>query len=264
MIELIMPSHENEYMNQKQVATSEQSASARLDTATEERLLRLYREFFQQAEETRRWNLWNDVSWEVVPEGSENAGKMKHYLDAAPPQALTEAVLNAYRDDLFLPDYSAASLHFLRASRGRAWFLTRWAYEEGKHLLGLGEWLVKSGVFADSDLRDLSNTLLAKYEWQPAHSDAPFIFADCLLWEMHEIERFRALRKAAEQGGDAALTELTTRILTDEEAHRDFFRLALAIVAERYPNMVRDAVNRAAQAGESPDAGRALLALLDI
>ena len=276
----VMPSHENESMNQKQVATSETSASARLDGATEERLLRLYREFFQKAEETRRWNLWNDIAWDAVPvdangkptetpaedtvDKTEVPRKMRHYLSNNPPPELAESVLAAYREDLFLPDYSASALHFLRASRGRAWFLTRWSYEEGKHLLALGQWLVLSGTLADSDLRDLSNALLAKYEWQPAHDDAPFIFADSLLWEMHEIDRFRALRKAAEETGDNALSELATRILTDEEAHRDFFRLGLAIIAERYPDMVRDAVARAAQAHESPDAGRALLALLDI
>lgn len=245
-----MPSHENEYMNRKQVATTEASASARLDEATEERLLRLFREFFQKAEDTRRWNLWNDVPWDAILPN--------------PSGELAESVIAAYREDLFFPDYSAAALHYLRASRGRAWFLTRWSYEEGKHLLALGEWLTRSGTLVDSELRDLSNALLASYEWQPAYTDAPFVFADALMWEMHEIERFRKLHKAAEDAGDAALVSVTTHILTDEEAHRDFFRFALAIVAERYPEMVEESVNRAAQAHESPQAGRTLLALLDL
>lgn len=245
-----MPSHENETMNLKQVATTEKSASARLDEATEERLLRLFRDFFQKAEDTRRWNLWSDIAWDAV--------------STSPPRELAESVLAAYREDLFMPDYSAAALHYLRASRGRAWFLARWSYEEGKHLLALGEWLTRSGTLADSDLRDLSNALLSSYEWQPAYTDAPFVFADALLWEMQEIERFRTMRKAAEDSHDTALLEVTRHILADEEAHRDFFRFALAIVAERYPEMVEEAVNRAAQAHESPQAGRTLLALLDI
>ncbi len=245
-----MPSHENEAMNLKQVATSEFSASARLDPATEERLYRLFREFFQKAEETRRWNLWSDVPWDAIA--------------TDPPRELSEAVLTAFREDSFLPDYSAHALHYLRASRGRAWFLTRWAYEEGKHLLALGEWLTKSGSISGDDLRELSNGLLATYTWQPEDRDNLFVWADALLWEMHEIDRFRALKQSAETAGDSALVELASRILTDEEAHRDFFRLSLAIIAERYGERVEAAIKEAAQAHESPEAGQTLLALLDL
>lgn len=243
-----MSVHEKPELNLKQVATNEMSAAARLDRPAEDPLYRLYRSYFQTAEETRRWNLWEDIPWDQVR--------------TDPPSELVEAVLAVYREDVFLPDYSARALHVLRSSRGRAWFLTRWSYEEGKHLLALTEWLIKSGARTDAELKQLSNGLLAQYTWEPPFNDGAAVFADSLLWELRELEQGRALRLQAQKAEDPALVAVLDYILADEEAHLDFFRAALSIIAREQKEAVEDAVRRIAEVQEFPGGAPALLAAL--
>ena len=220
----------------KQIATNPLSVAARLDRPTEDALYRCFKEFFREAEEGRRWNLWGDVNWEAVGEN--------------PPLPLVAAMLDAYREFLFLPDYSARVLHLLRASRGRAWFLTRWSYEEGKHLLVLAEWLMRCGAYSSDELRIISDAHLLTYQWEPPHDDGIALFADGFVWETRAIERFTALRQSAEDAGDIPLTTALDFVLRDETAHRDFYREVIGIIAQRYAAEVTDAVARAASAAE--------------
>jgi len=46
--------------------------------------------------------------------------------------------------ELYLPDYTSKILPVVRSSRGRAWFYANWGYEESKHSLALGDWLLRS------------------------------------------------------------------------------------------------------------------------
>jgi acyl-[acyl-carrier-protein] desaturase len=230
----------------KQVATDEKSAAARLDRATEERMYALFKTFFRIAEEERRWTVWSDVPWELSP--------------ANPSPDLVETVLKSYREDLFLPDYSARALHLLRASRGRAWFITRWSYEEGKHMLGLNEWLMRTGAFTDVAIRELTEAHLQSYRWEPVHEDGIAVMADMLLWELGEIARYTELGERATAAGDQGLAVLTERIVSDETAHREFLRSALAISVSAYPEAVADAIARVAVTQEYPGGAGALTA----
>lgn len=226
------------------------SAEEQLERATEAKLYGLFKTFFRTAEEDRRWNVWTDVPWEDAP--------------LSPAPALVDAVLDSYREDLFLPDYSARTLHLLRASRGRAWFLTRWSYEEGKHMLGLNEWLMRTKAYGDVEIRELTEAHLQAYRWEPLYTDSIAIFADMLLWEMREIERYGALHSLALESGDPALAKLAGHIVDDENAHREFFQAALAISANAYPDKVSDAIARVAAAQEFPGGESALRALLAV
>ncbi|MES2464105.1 MAG: acyl-ACP desaturase [Armatimonadota bacterium] len=238
----------------KQNATNEKSAAARMDRATEDRLYKLFRDFFQEAEQNRRWNLWNDFAWDTVP--------------TSPSPALLAAVTRAYHDELFLPDYSARALYHLRSSRGRAWFVTRWTYEEGKHLLVLAEWLMRCGAYTNDQLRAQSDDLLLRYTWEPPYEDAPAVLADFLLWELKEQDRYESLRKLAQAEGDDVLASVLVEILKDEEAHRSFLHQSLRIIADTYPEQVADAARRIAainaNGDDGPSFGNALLAELGI
>jgi acyl-[acyl-carrier-protein] desaturase len=216
--------------HERQVGTTERSSAARMDRTTEDKLYRLYRTFFEEAEDNRNWNLWKDIPWNDVKR--------------SPAPELVSALMTAYKEALFLPDYSSYTLKALRASRGRAWFLTRWSYEEGKHLLAMGDWFVKTHTLADKDLKALSNELLAHYHWEPPFDDAPGLFLDALLYERREIEQMTAIQRLAASSGDTALTLLMDKILEDEAAHQAFFRQALTIIGETYPELVRDAIAR--------------------
>ena len=231
-----MSKHENEGLNRRQNATTESSSAMRLDPLTERELYALYRDYFRDGED-RRDPLWRGLS----PVSG----------DSPPSTALAEAVLSGYREDLFLPDYLSSSLRLSRASRGRAWFWTRWSYEESRHLLGVHEWLIGAGVTDDATLRDMSLNLLGAERWEPPFDDAVAIFVDALLWEMHEIERSEALKIQADSEGQATLSALLGRTLLDEKAHRDFFAQSLRIIARLHPGLVKGALSRIAASWES-------------
>ena len=222
---------------------------ARLDLATEGRLYKLYREYFQTAEETRNWNFWADVPWDAAL--------------AEPPAALTEIALGIYYDGVMLPDFSARTLQTLRASRGRAWFITRWSYEEVKCHLAVREWLICTG-YADDELKALSDDLMASRRWLPPLDEPLPVMADALLAELQQIEKTRHLHQQAKAAGDAALTDVAARTLLDHEMHRDFFRAALMIIAENYAGDVRAAIRQTSLSLEDAAVERTLLALLDM
>ena len=234
----------------KQVATNELSAVARLDRPTEDKLYRLYRDFFRVAEEQRRWSIWVDIPWDEPRE--------------APSESLVEAVLDNYREDSFLPDYSMHVLRILRASRGRAWFLTRWSYEEGKHLIALSEWLTRTKSRTDTEMREFTEAHLRTFRWTPPDEEPFAVLADMLLWELGEIDRYTTLRDKAQSAEDVALIAATDLILGDETAHRDFLRDALAICNVSYGPQVAEAITRLAATEEFPGGADALTERLAI
>jgi hypothetical protein len=146
--------------------------------------------------------------------------------------------------------------------------VTRWTYEEGKHLLALAEWLMRCGAYTNDELRAQSDDLLLRFAWEPPYEDAPAVLADFLLWELKERDRYRALRKLAEAEDEQVLAAVVVEILKDEEAHRSFLHQSLAVIAETYPEQVVDAARRIAASDangdDGPEFGNALLAELDI
>lgn len=217
-----------------------------LDRATEDALYAHFTDYFRRAEEKRRWNLWSDVPWEAAnPDASD---------------ALTQAVESAYAEELLLPDFSAHLIHRLRGSRGRAWFLTRWSYEEGKHLLALAEWLQQTGKRTNDELKEFSERLLGEREWRLAFDDPLCAMAEALLREHAEIARYTHLLSLAQAAGDAALVAVVEQFLADEEEHRVFFRDALRLIGEHLPEgSVEEAVRRVAALPSAEGLAPALL-----
>ena len=152
-------------------------AAAQLDQETENELYALYRAFFAHAEDNRPWNLWDAIPWAAIPA-------------TEPSQPLADAVLRCYENELFLPDYMTLLLKHLRSSRARTWFIARWAYEEGKHLLALGEWLTKRGLFTDTELIEHGEDLIEANRWEPPSIEATSLFVDALLFESQELARY--------------------------------------------------------------------------
>ena len=204
----------------------ENPGAARLDRATEDALYALYRDYFETAENARRWSPWLEVPWDE---------------SFHPTDELMQAVVVAYREDLFLPDYSSKTLAALRASRGRAWFVTRWSYEKGKQMISLTEWLLRNRVYSDDALRELSDSTLTAYEWEPFRGDGFFVLAEMLAWEIQTLRRNERLHEMAARENDAALVTLLNWFLTDERAARTFFEAALNAIAIRHPEKIRTA-----------------------
>lgn len=225
-------------------------AAARLDDETEAELYSLYRAYFADAE-ARQWNVWDTVPWEA-----------SYTTDASEP--LVRAVLDCYSAELFLPDYMTTLLKHTRSSRGRTWYVTHWCYEEGKHLLALGEWLTRRGLFTDEELQNRGAEILAKNRWQPVSTDAVALFVDAILYETQEEARYRELRRLAEAEQDAALVALSDRILGDEGTQKRFFAQSLAIIAKRHVEKVSEAINIVAAVQTDPQAsGQLVRGMLD-
>src|SRR5438874_13578737 len=80
-----------------------------------------YKEFFDHAEEKRRWNLKNDIPWADVKSGAVGEDRA----------AIVEAF---YAVEMYIPDYNAKLVRMFRnTSRGFTWFQLNWGYEESKH-----------------------------------------------------------------------------------------------------------------------------------
>ena len=222
-------------------------AAARLDAATEAALYALYRTYFAE-HEARQWNVW-----EVIPTDTD-------YTNAEPPSdELVNAALLCYGAELFLPDYMTVLLMHSRSSRARSWYVTHWCYEEGKHLLALGEWLLRRGLYTEAELQNRGSEMLEGSRWTPVSIDAIALWVDALIYESAEIARYTALKDAAIAENDAVLVTLCDHILGDEAAQSAYFARSLQIIRERYADEVSAAIETVCAAQSDPDKARALV-----
>src|ERR1700689_1133479 len=93
---------------------------------------RLFRDFFDMAEKKRRWRIRDDIPWDQC---NRNLNP-----------AIAHVVESFTAVELYLPDYTSKILPLVRSSKGRAWFYANWGYEESKHSIALGDWLLRSGM----------------------------------------------------------------------------------------------------------------------
>src|SRR5262245_27187026 len=122
----------------------------------EKTYFKMYREFFDLAEKRRRWNIREDIPWQHANKNMD------------PAVAL---VVESYTVvEMFLPDYIGGTLPKFRDRRGRAWFHFNWGYEESKHSLALGDWLLASGARTEEQMDDLEKRSLANSWEHPAAS----------------------------------------------------------------------------------------------
>src|ERR1700687_1638118 len=105
------------------------------------KIYNLYRDYFDRAEKKRRWSIRDDIPWD----------KCSRSLDPA----IADVVQTFCAVELYLPDYLSKLIPQVRSNRGRAWFLANWGYEESKHSMVLGDWLLKSRHRTDEQMADL-------------------------------------------------------------------------------------------------------------
>ena len=187
-----------------------------LDTAgLEAGLYRLYREFFDLAEKKRRWSLRDDIPWDQV--------------NRAMDPAVADVVESFCAVELYLPDYIAKALPLCRASRGRAWFHANWGYEESKHSLALGDWLLRSGMRSEEQMADLEHQVFA-HDWNLPHDSPVAMLIYAMVQELATGLNYRNLRRRRLGGhADPALSKLLGFLGLDEQAHHDFFYRAVRL-----------------------------------
>lgn len=183
--------------------------------ALREEFHREYMTFFERAERTRRWSLFDDVPWDR--------------LDEAPKDARLALCAETFCGvELHLPDYLRNHLELLEGDYSRAWFAASWGYEEGKHSLVLREYLSRSGQRTEAQLHDYAEQTLAR-EYTAPYDTARQATLYGALQELITFVIYSKQRQSAQRVGDPVLAEIYRLIGRDEMAHSRFYQRMLAL-----------------------------------
>jgi acyl-[acyl-carrier-protein] desaturase len=178
-------------------------------------LYQLYREFFDLAERKRRWSLTDDIPWADVNRSMNPA---------------VAAVVESFcAVELYLPDYIAKALPMGRAIKGWSWFNANWGYEESKHSLALGDWLLRSGMRTEEQMTDLEGQVFA-HEWNLPYDNPSAMLIYAMVQELATFIHYRNLRRRVDEHGDPALSCLLGLIAVDERAHHTFYRRVVQLL----------------------------------
>ncbi len=169
----------------------------------------LYKEFFDHAEDKRRWNMAKDIPWADVKKEAIGEDFV----------AIVEAF---YAVEMFLPDYNKKLIEMYRPSRGFSWFQFNWGYEESKHSRTLEEWLVRSGHRTEKQMEELADRLLSK-EWNTPHDTPRRMFLYTTFQELATQVNYLGLEKICRDAKDTALSKALLFIAADEGNHHRFF-----------------------------------------
>jgi acyl-[acyl-carrier-protein] desaturase len=186
------------------------------DPRTRARIWQAYREYFDVAEKKRRWNVRDDIPWDQCNPGLE-------------PE-IADVVQTFNMVELFLPDYLAKQLPQVRNNRGRAWMLASWGYEESKHSLALGDWLLRAGHRTEEQLQDMEDGVFEK-QWDLRYDDPLASVVYTMVQEVATRVNYRNLRRVA-GGRCPALDRVLELVQIDEAAHGGFFRRLVSIYLE--------------------------------
>ena len=176
----------------------------------------LFRDYFDLAERKRRWNIQKDIPWD----------RCNRQLNPA----IADVIETFTAVELYLPDYLAKLIPQVRANRGRAWMLANWGYEECKHSMVFGDWLLRSGHRTDEQLADLEGEVFS-HDWNLPYDNARGMVCYTMFQEMATWLHYYNLRKIVGKE-DPALYQCLTLVGMDECAHYDFFRKLVGIYLE--------------------------------
>ena len=172
-------------------------------------LYKLFRDFFDKAERRRRWSLADDIPWDQT---NKNLS----------PE-IADVVESFCAVELYLPDFVSKALPLIRKNRGCAWMHANWGYEELKHSLALGDWLLKSGHRTEEQMSDLDAKLF-EHEWNLPTGSAHGMLIYAMVQERATWLNYRNLRaRVKEHGDDPALSKLLQLIATDEMSHHSIY-----------------------------------------
>lgn len=178
-----------------------------------------YKEFFDHAEDKRRWNLQQDIPWAEVKR------------DGAVGEDLVGIVEGFYCVEMYIPDYNAKILNRFRKHRGFAWFQLNWGYEESKHSRALEEWLIRSGHRSERQMEETADRLFQK-EWDMPHESPRQMFAYTTIQELATQVNYLGLEKLCREAKDPALSKALLLIAADEGNHHRFFADTLKLFME--------------------------------
>ena len=180
------------------------------------RIYRLYRDYFDRAEKKRRWSVKDGIPW--------------HQCNPSLDPAVADIVQTFCMVELYLPDYVGKLMPQVRANRGRAWMIANWGYEESKHSMALGDWLLRSGHRTEEQMADMEGCVF-QHEWNLPHDNARAMVCYTTFQELATWLHYQNLRKMID-GEDPALDQVLHLISIDERAHYDFFKRLVQLYLE--------------------------------
>ena len=180
------------------------------------KVYRAFRSYFEMAERKRRWSVSTSIPW----------AQCNPNLDPA----IGDVVKTFCMVELYLPDYLSKLIPQVRADHGRAWMLANWGYEEAKHSMVLGDWLMKSKTMTESQMTSMEDEVFAN-EWELPYDDARAMVIYTMIQELATQVHYRNLKKLVD-GRCPALDTVLDLVSIDEAAHAQFFRKLVAIYLE--------------------------------
>src|SRR5207248_576588 len=150
----------------------------------------LFRDYFDRAERKRRWSLRDGIPWDQCNRSLN--------------PAIADVVETFCTVELYLPDYLSKLIPQVRANKGRAWMLANWGYEESKHSMALGDWLLRSGHRSEEQMADLEDEVFA-HEWDLPHDNPRAMVCYTMVQELATWLHYRNLRALVGERGDPAL-----------------------------------------------------------
>jgi len=131
-------------------------------------------------------------------------------------------------------------------------WIRRWTAEEGRHSIAIRDWLT---VTRQLDLRELEDARMAQVQTGFFPRAIPTV-ADLFVYlSLQELATRIAHRNTGMLLGDAAGSEVMTRVATDENHHFLFYRDLVAAALERFPSVMVPAIERQVRSFEMPGAG---------
>jgi acyl-[acyl-carrier-protein] desaturase len=188
-----------------------------MKTRLEERLYKEYVTFFDKAERERRWNVFEDIPWDRVNKDA--------------PEELALCAETFCSVEMYLPDYVSQGINVVRPYFGNMWFQANWGYEESKHSLALGEYLMRSGKRTEEQMFDLHNRIFEKKWNMPFTTARQMTFYGCVQ-EMATFVIYVKHREMAAKHNDEALRTLYDFVARDEIAHTRFYQGVIKVLLE--------------------------------
>ena len=183
----------------------------------QERLYNMYKEFFDKAEQERRWNPLRDVPYDRIKEDT--------------PESLITVAETFCAVESFLPDYVAQGLNVVRPYFGQAWFTANWAYEESKHSLALMEYLMRSGRRTPQQMFELQNRLM-EVSWELPFDTARQMTIYGCFQEMSTFVIYVKQEQRAKAVGDDCLAAIFRLNARDEIAHCRFYEDVVKVLLD--------------------------------
>ena len=186
-----------------------------------EAIYRLYMAFFEKAEKTRRWSVFDDVPWEEI-------GR------SGPDHKLALSAETFCGVEMYLPDYIAGGMDVARESFGQAWFHANWGYEESKRSLALREYLLRSGARSEDEMAAYEHAIFSK-TWKRPFNTVRQMTCYAAIQEATTLLMYSKQLEVARRLGDSVLSKIYSLIRRDEAAHAMFYRQVLVeeIAADR-------------------------------